>query len=445
MNKERTISEIIKLRDIFLDMEYKNKLLRWKIQNVFAWQSARIAIYNTLLNRIVPTNNYSINDRSKQKYRLILKRMFTNIILHNPYFSFAKSETLVFDSGRKYLVNGKYIDIYIEQICSELEEKNISFTRYSTSYQTDHLSPRKMKEKHLDTVYVLAKILSHYINVDHTHESELIENIEHDIHTYFNVEMNIGSILRQEIKRFKSQYLLYKILLMIKKPTSIYIVNYTDKAPLIKAAKDLDIVVNELQHGLIVKESMVANYPNVPLDSLEYFPNRYYVWEEKEMCTSVIPLSASNIIPFKNANLHHMLNMYNNYVKAQKKLLVISQPLWSQKILSYIQDNIIYLQALEVVYKIHPSEDRVIFDKSFLNDTDKYPNVKFIDNSVSIYQLLSESTHVLGIYSTSVFEAAYFGCKVLLLNLPGIEFSYSLVETGKAQIINPDSDISQYV
>ena len=129
MNKERTISEIIKLRDIFLDMEYKNKLLRWKIQNVFAWQSARIAIYNTLLNRIVPTNNYSINDRSKQKYRLILKRMFTNIILHNPYFSFAKSETLVFDNGRKYLVNGKYIDIYIEQICSELEEKNISFTR----------------------------------------------------------------------------------------------------------------------------------------------------------------------------------------------------------------------------------------------------------------------------------------------------------------------------
>jgi methylthioribose-1-phosphate isomerase len=59
------------------------------------------------------------------------------------------------------------------------------------------------------------------------------------------------------------------------------------------AAKDNNIIVNELQHGLAAKEAMIEHFPNTVEDSLEYFPNKYYIWGNLNMMTSKLPVSKS--------------------------------------------------------------------------------------------------------------------------------------------------------
>jgi hypothetical protein len=55
-----------------------------------------------------------------------------------------------------------------------------------------------------------------------------------------------------------------------------------------------------------------------------------------------------------------------------------------------------------------------------------------------IYTLFSESTYVVGVFSTAVFEAVFFGCKIILLNVPGVEMAENLIQKDKAIIVNTD-------
>ncbi len=122
------------------------------------------------------------------------------------------------------------------------------------------------------------------------------------------------------------------------------------------AAKTCKVVVNELQHGLIVNGGVVGNYPDTEEDSLIYFPDKYYIWKNLDMCTSKLPLSNKNIVEFSNAHLDSMILHYNHTQRKKKQILIISQPIHSDKILKYILKNIDELTDYSFVYKIHPAE-----------------------------------------------------------------------------------------
>jgi len=415
--------------DTILDLEKKHHLLEWKIADIYAWQSARAKIYQLLLNTIIPNNSGHKKKNLIKKYLNFSKRIFMNSLFYNPFISFDKYDTLVFESDRRYFVEGKYIDIYTKYFCDELEKENILY--------------KKIKPKHQDFIHIISLFISNFIKPKICkYDFEKINNLECEINDLLGVKIDISAIFIQEIKRFKSSYPFYSLLLKIKNIKNVYLINSTDKASLIKAAKDLNIIVNELQHGLIVKEGLIANYPNTVEDSLAYFPNKFFIWEKLNMVTSKLPLSDKNIINFKNKHLQNMLEKNKDIAKKDNQILVISQPYGSSEILKYILENSKEMQKWNFIYKMHPVENHDSFRDAIINDFSKYSNITFVNNNQSVYSLMSESSYVVGIFSTALFEASYFGCKIILLNLPGVEFSFSLIKNSNAILLDTEEKLS---
>lgn len=429
--------------DKFLSIENKYKLLDQKIRGVYFWQISRVNIYLEIKNKILNGNNLIEKNNFENNLKYLPRRLFINSILLNPFFTKKKNEIIIFSSGRLYNDGNKNIDIYTDYLCEDLDKEGISYTKYETNYLNDAVLSKKLfKTKHIDFIVLFSKLTRLFYNTKlNDKEIYLIELIRKEINENFKIEIDIFSIIKRDIRNFKSQYFFYKLLFKLIKPKEIYIVNSSDKPYIIAAAKKQKITVNELQHGLISDCDIVNNFPDTEPDLLEYFPSRFFKWNNIDMCYAKLPLSKDNIVPFKNKHLDKWIRKTINIVKEKNTILVISQPFESLNILEYIENNISQLKDYKFIYKIHPAEEKQIIKKIGEKLIAKYTNIYFIENEESIYYLLKKSEYVLGVYSSALFEAQLFECKIILLDLEGVEMSLPLIKNNKAKLLNFNSSL----
>lgn len=442
-DKKFTIREIT---NAILILEEKFNLLEWKINNVFVWQSARVLIFTKICELLNLQPSLSKKQNLIDNLKFLYQRVIINSILYNPFFDFTKTNSLVFESGRKYLRKDRYIDIYTEYLCEELKNNNVTYTKYECSYKVDALNKNKNNIKHLDFILISSQLLSKFIRIRiNCEEINKIKDIENNLREVFGIEINLFEVFVQEIKRFKSQYPFYKALFKLKRSQKIFLINSCEKAPLIKAAKDSNMIVTELQHGLMAKEDLIGHFPNTPEDSLEYFPHIFYIWEDLNMFTSKLPISKTNIRYFANKHLKYIKNNTQNITRKGNQILIVSQPELTKEILQFVLNNLNEMDSFKFVYKMHPMEELNFYNNKDTQRLMSFNNVTVAGNNNSIYELFIESKYVIGVYSAAVFEASYFGCKTLLLDLPGVEMTNSLVESGKANLINLNARLILFI
>lgn len=432
--------------NLLLEMEDEFKLLEWNIEGVYLWQSARAQIYEEIAN-LLYNNKKNVGSRNRVSINLftVIKRAFINSLILNPYFDFKRTKNLIFESNRKELVDGEYIDIHTKYLCDYFDDLNESYTVYSTGIPLRKMRNSYLFNKSLDFVQLISKSISILFIKDFSSRDKLkINEIEQELKSKIGVELDIHLIFKKELNRFNSQYLSYKLLFNIKRSSNIFIVGSGYKAPLIRAAKDCHILVNELQHGLILKESIIANYPNSKEDSVEYFPDRFYIWKDLNMCSVKLPLSTENIFYFPNMHLENMMKKFKTNLLNSKQITIISQPLIGNKIFKYIISNLQKMQDWHFIYKLHPSENLEDYELTN-NRINEFSNIDFVTNEISIYKLISESSIVIGVFSTALFEAKYFDCKIILLDIPGVEFAELLLDKKNVIKIKLSDDLYEKV
>ncbi|KKX51742.1 hypothetical protein [Sphingobacterium sp. IITKGP-BTPF85] len=228
----------------------------------------------------------------------------------------------------------------------------------------------------------------------------------------------------------------------IKKSKEIFLVGSNDKQSLIVAAKRNNIIVNELQHGLNSDKDVILNYPYTVEESLEYFPNHFYKWNNVEMFFAKLPLKSDNIFEIPNYHLEFMIESTKTISRDAKSVLIISQPHGSKEILRFILNNISELDSYKIIYKIHPTED---FNKSIEDQFVDHKNIHFVRNEESIYALMKKCEFVVGIYSSSLYEAVVFNCSIILLKLPGVEMSLNLLKNSKCKLMDINDRLLKFM
>lgn len=421
----------------FLEFEEKNDLLLLEINGVLPWQMARIIIFLKIVDHFIPGNTQPVSKSKRKHITDLLYRVFINSVLFNPFVDNKKSDILIMESGRKYRDEDHYIDIYTEYLSQEFEQKKIPFTRYETDYNVDNnLFDRKLAVKHLDFVLLSIKVRKMFLkNNFSANEREIMSKIDHDLKVIFGFTIDVENIFADQIRKFKAEFFSFEKLFRFKAPKEIFITNSCDKAAMILAAKKNGILVNELQHGLMSDKDVISNFPYTSADTLLYFPDRFYIWDNVDMFFGKIPLKADNIIPFKNSHIENWVRNLEMVPKEDKTILVISQPYGSEDIKGFMIDNISTLSDYSIIYKMHPAENEEVFMR-FKTSFAAATNVRFVNNEESIYMLLKRSKYVLGIYSSALFEASAFDSKVILLNLPGVEMSFPLLNNKENKLIN---------
>ena len=120
-------------------------------------------------------------------------------------------------------------------------------------------------------------------------------------------------------------------------------------------------------------------------------------------------------------------------VNKEYVITIVSQGTIGEKLFVFAKKLANTLKRYTIYYKLHPGE--FIYWKNKIKDIEIPFNLKIVFDEENILSLFSKSVYVVGVYSTSVYEALYFECRILILNLPGYKYLEYLIKNNYANLI----------
>jgi len=427
MSKLKNIEE---LREFILYLEDKYNLLDFEIDGVKPWQSHRVQI-DYALGRVsglmsVPHTRTSLKDKFLNSFSII-KSMF----YFNPFFS-KPVDIIVFPHSRVKNVDGEFIDIYTHYFTNKLARENKNFIEIECPHFGKHYKIKTAWRYHLDFILVLVNIFSRFIklkNIDY----EFIEKVEKEIGLRIG-KYDLKSLFLVVSKKYKVEYFYYNRLFKKLRPKKIYlVVSYSGFAAMIKAAKDLDIEVIEFQHGNF-SQYHFGYYFGEEKRELDYFPDKFYVWNKYWKNLINFPIDDSKIIINRFDFLENKKKSYKKIKKIKNKVIVLSQGVLGNDIAEKIIENWDYFQKFNIKYKLHPGEYTRWKDYKSLIELEKKDNVEVLKD-IDLYELFSSCEYQVGVFSTALYEGIEFECKTILLNLQGIESMSTFKELYNVKVI----------
>lgn len=251
---------------------------------------------------------------------------------------------------------------------------------------------------------VFAKLFVHNIKI----ENELcLKNILG--------ENNLDFDYRAHLKRFLGQYLFYKLLLRFFSPKAVFIVYSASSMGMIKALKEKEIPVVELQHGIINYKHLAYNvYKDFGKD---LFPDFLLVYGEKERNVFLNKknyfIDSKNVIPIG----YYFLEMIRkgekpktNYSEFNKIVAFSFQDVFYEAIFQFI--NEVASLDKSICYLIIPRNINENYKENNLE-----PNV-FIERKLNIYEALQICDIHASINSSCAVEALIFG-------VPNVLYDYN--------------------
>lgn len=434
----------INFTQYIIDLEEKFSLFNWKSNNVHIWELIRVELFLKIQEK---KNRESFgshqNISSFQKLKMLSNRVFRNFFHGNPLFNLKKKQILVFRNHRRYPIkDDKLVDIYTHFITEKLIENGENVEIYVDNYKSQKLEKDSIN---IDVFSLTGKTFKILFPIKLTKDDFiLLDNIQKKIYNDLQIEIDILQIVKNKYSIFLSESKIYNFLLQLKSPNRIYLVNYSDYPALIDVAKKRNIEVIEMQHGLIIKESLIYHFPFTENNSLNYFPNKYYYWKDFKFNNAKLPLSNDNVVSNVNNHLEYMKILFKEETREEKSILIGSQPFYSENIQEFILQNLPRMKDYNFYYKLHPMEFDNFENSVFAKKLIKFENLKIIKNEESIYKLLMRCSHIVGIYSTSLFEAEMFGCIPLVLN-SNSEYNSLLFTKGTARRINMSDNLRSIV
>lgn len=431
--------EICELNRKIIDIEKKNDLYNIKIKNIYIWDIVRyevaqkIAINNSIYNEPHNYKNKTIN------LSIILEDII-NII--KGIIKAKKNAIIYFAHNRRKLniENNKWEDIYIDPLINEKNRFNIIEFRIKSN---KHYVPIQNDVIYLDFIkYIINIIKLIFIIINPINKREKLEiiKIENQFKETFKENINIYKLIIKRVYQFLISYKIYKYILKYLKPSKIFITTSYGKEDLIKAARELKIPIIEIQHGIINKNHLGYYYEH---GKKHYIPNEILlfgpIWSKYIIYNNTIELN-------KKFGFPYLKREYEKYKKNKKEnqILVISQGTIGKELFKkiiqiskYIDDNI------KIIYKLHPGE-YYNWEKRYYLPKDLENRIKIIsDDKISMYYLMSKSKWQIGVNSTALFEGLVFGCKTILINLPGIEDMDDLIKNKNAIILDKPNKINE--
>ena len=426
-----------RITEKFIEIESKQNLFNWDIKGIKVYQLLRHKIYFAALDTHIKKDKTFIKN-SKNVFKKIISRLpqVKNFLFYSPLNDTKGSDYLLFESSRKQLIEGNFADPFTKFIKDDLIKRNKNFTIYQSSYFYDKLAEKDRNTKHLDRVYLLAEYKAKRYKLEFTeNELEEISSTGDFINNELGLKIDFLSMVKSEISSFIVLSKFFSIILENKKPKTIYIVNFCDKAALINECKKRKIEVVDIQHGLMSDNDVIYNYPKVEKGTVDYFPDKFYAWSDIWLGNCTLPISSDKIEIVENQTLIASVKKYKGIEKQKNKVLIISQDTITDQILSSVSDIVDNNPELDFYFKPHPNEYSYINSLNKFQELSSKRNFSMVPQTANLYELFAQSKNVIGVYSAALIEALYFGCNVFILNLPGSEMMDYLLQSKKMKSI----------
>jgi hypothetical protein len=369
----------------FFEFEEKHRLFELKHKNIFLWDIVRSDIYFKLLW----TSKDVITTEKRKTGKSVF---FKEISLFIYSIVFNKYNYLFFTASRSKDENQFFFDQNLQDLINQYPD-----AKCFENYQREVVRLKNKKSTIFNPINLIQTLGGlFYRNYDYADLANLIN--EH--YKSFRITgKEIGTLITQ----FKIDFNFYYFVFKLKKPKVIFITQNGIQKGLFAAAKELNIPVIEVQHGIIDEGHLTYNYNR----SINYNGGRVYLptyfftfsdfWEKEIFYPVKEILSIGNSYYFNSIYKARPLN-------AQEGILVVSSDVFGEQLKELVLD-FSRKSVIPIYFKLHPNQ---YYQKDYyINSFKEFDNVQVYTDEKSLHELIEISNAVLVIQSTAVYEALH--------------------------------------
>jgi len=433
-------------RDVFtqlLDLEDDFDLFEQTIDGVYFWERIRKKVSRKIyyVNKTGSEKSSGQTLSKGEEYFRVARNVGKNLVKRNPYFA-PNADVLVFgNERRKKLDDGLWWDIIADPM---LEHMDRSWVMFEKPRLHEHKTPAKTEHlRYLDLVNYSPKVLQE-LNLARyeleSSEKKFLNKIEAEIKARFDVEINLVDLITNILYKRRIRYPQYKKILTNVDP-KVVILSKSGRYTFIEVCKDLGIPTIKLQTALRTDYNSKYAYPGEHRRH-RTFADYKFVWGKETKQKIPYPVPKDNIRVVGYPFLEMQKEKYKNNCQ-NSQILFISQPSIGEELAEFAIDVASMVSGIgyNVVYKLHPAEGE--------NWKEIYPRLESTNISViskdepPLYQLLSESSILIGGRSSVLYEGLNFDLDIYFVDLLDLGRFDNIINNGHAQIVStPDNFVS---
>ncbi len=400
-----------------LEEKYKDIL-----ESIEEWVYLRVALGHQLKNPNT-TQIYKKTDRCT-----ILKKRIEKVknIFYGFKNWFGQYDYICFsDSSERRLIENRYKDKIIDDIIERLNRNALLIELPNPSHYKNIYTKNIVSQSFLDMLtFIYRKVLL----------SSVVSNKNLDeILSRTNIDFDYRSIIKNTLLEIK----IYTILFSIYKPKAIFINCAYCRFGVVKAAKNLNIDVIELQHGVIT-EVHFGYISNIKLND-SYIPNRLLSFGNNEY--NIKNLVIKNVIPIGS----YYLDFLKSNFKQNKELEIIVKNYKYAVGVSMQDADWEYKGMLDFIEKVAKKDKDILYVIIPRKRTD---NVKLskniiLFNSLDCYNIILHCNIHVTLYSSCVLEAPTLGIPNIMININDFANKYykHILDQYHTKIVNNEDEL----
>lgn len=215
------------------------------------------------------------------------------------------------------------------------------------------------------------------------------------------------------IRRYVAECLGFKQFFLNQGTKNLIIVNAYSHPSVVVGAKQAGVRVTEIQHGFVSEFHPAYSYPKIRIQSA---PDKFLVWGEFWKNAAKYPKGMSAKVLGPSSLFLRQRAEVSSKTRVPNSILFTSQGALGPVL---FQEAILWAQLLpeyRITYRLHPNEDLASYQ------THEVPeNLTLSHKSPGFLDLLGEHEYLVGGFSTTLYEGAAFGLKVIVLPIAGFE------------------------
>ncbi|MEW7289526.1 hypothetical protein [Aquimarina sp. 2304DJ70-9] len=410
---------INEIEDVIFKIEKENEVA---LGNYKEWALIRNRLYMNLLK--------PLDLGIKTKKERILSTFFFQNLFYGLRKWFKRYDVLVFTHNEnRRLVEEKYFDRVLDGLIDKAERKStlfITLTDKSFIKQKELYSANVVSQLILDIFAYILFIVSPKRTNRGTEIQEIVK------------KYGITIDQQKELRLFKAYYRFYKLFLKVYRPKKIFVSTYysATRNYMIKAANDLGIPTIEGQHGYIGNAHPSYNC-DIALDT-SYIPSQLWVFSEFD----------KNVLERRGVYTQDQIkvkgNAYLDYIKSEgkkQKPEIIERIAKYKKVVGVSLQIPMEGQLIPFVIEAANLDPSILYILIPRKWNERYEEIDLPANVVfskknGFYDVVVWCTHHSTVFSSTAFEANYFGIPNILIDIDGLATRYFGVFFEKQNIVN---------
>lgn len=351
-----------------------------------------------------------------------LLKVFNKLKIKNIFFGWAnwfrKYDYIVFsDTSERKKIEGRYYNKLVDPIIDIIgRDKVFCIEKPNPDFCQDKLMHTRHYASY-DMLHIFTYILRYFIGIIFKHKKICGAEILNRIQLDYDIKLDN----RKEIYNFISSSLILKLILLIYSPKAVFVTDHSSYMSLVKSARDLGIIVVEIQHGVIVKYNPAYNF--IRAFDKRYYPNCLLSFGDvKRYCTGFNQITS--IYPVGSFYIEHIREIHKH-----DEVLLSLKARYSKIVAITLQWTVEH-ETLEFIVKAAKLDSRFCYLLIFRYTArpvkyKEYSEAFFPSNIIVIrdknfYELMNYVDFHSTVYSTCAIEAPSLGVQNVMINISNL-------------------------